>query len=100
MPKRPSVKFHLVTRASPKIAPSEFGVRFVPRKLYSDSYPTSVYHVQKTGFSCSTTFFGDLYSPAIVRSSRELGIGAWAVGISTAADPGPAVGTWTVASTP
>src|SRR5260370_16963315 len=100
MAKKPRVEFHLVTGGAANRAPSELGVRSVPRKLYSEVYPTSVYQVQKTGFSCSTTFFADLYSPAIVRSSPELGIGVWADGISTTADPGPAVGTWTVVSTP
>src|SRR5262245_22136603 len=44
--------------------------------MYSDVYPPSAYQLKQVGFSCSTTCFVDLYSPANVRSLLEFENGA------------------------
>src|SRR5437016_10842990 len=88
MPVTPRVKPHLLTSTVMRPAPSASGVKFVPRKLYSDMYPMSAAQVHQTGFSCSITFFVDLYSPAIVKSCPGSDASlVLAVGISTIALP-------------
>src|SRR5437879_3191809 len=88
MPVRPSVKPHLLTSTVMRPAPSASGVKFVPRKLYSDVYPMSAAQVQQTGFCSSITFLVDLYSPAIVKSCPGPDASlVLAVGISTIALP-------------